>query len=95
MRYAVIKPRNNGIVSTNAFVENVIVGDFTPGDKQAMEQALDAILMDAAPLGMAVGDLYNGAAWTRNVEGSQVSLPIVEPNPDVDYILQILYGDVV
>ena len=79
-KYAVIK---------NNFVENLIV--CAPEQVAEMEAALGATLMEAAPLGMEIGDYYNGAAWTRNVDGVQVPLPIGD-NPYVTEALMILEG---
>lgn len=79
-KYAVIK---------NNFVENLIV--CAPEQVEEMEAALDATLMDAAPLDMAVGDFYNGAQWTRNVDGVQTPLPVSD-NRAVAEALMILNG---
>lgn len=80
-KYAVIK---------NNFVENLIV--CAPEQVEEMEAALNATLMEAAPLGMEIGDYYNGAAWTRNVGGVQTPLPIGD-NPFVAQVLAILEGE--
>lgn len=79
-KYAVIK---------NNFVENLIV--CAPEQVAEMETALNATLMEATPLGMEIGDYYNGAAWTRNVGGVQTPLPIGD-NPFVTQALAILEG---
>ena len=79
-KYAVI--RNN-------FVENLIV--CSEEQVAEMEAALNATLMEAAPLGMKIGDYFNGTAWTRNVDGVQVPLPIGD-NPYVAQALAILEG---
>ena len=71
------------------FVENVIIAQ--AAQKDELEAALGRTLMDAAPLGLTVGDYYNGASWTRNVDGEQVSLPL-DPNPDVTEVLNIIEG---
>lgn len=80
-KYAVVK---------NNFVENLIV--CSEEQVAEMEAALNATLMEATPLGMEIGDYYNGAAWTRNVDGVQVPLPIGD-NPYVDQALAILEGE--
>ena len=80
-KYAVIK---------NNFVENLIV--CAPEQVAEMEAALEATLMEATPLGMEIGDYYNGAAWTRNVNGVQTPLPIGD-NPYVAEALAILEGE--
>ena len=79
-KYAVVKGN---------FVENLIV--CTAEQVEEMEAALNATLMEATPLGMEIGDYYNGAAWTRNVDGVQVPLPIGD-NPYVTEALMILEG---
>ena len=79
-KYAVIK---------NNFVENLIVCALE--QVAEMEAALGATLMEAAPLGMQIGDYFNGTAWTRNVDGVQVPLPIGD-NPYVAEALMILEG---
>ena len=79
-KYAVIK---------NNFVENLIV--CAPEQVAEMEAALNATLMEAAPLGMEIGDYYNGTAWTRNVDGAQTPLPIGD-NPFVAQALALLEG---
>lgn len=80
-KYAVIK---------NNFVENLIV--CSEEQVAEMEAALGATLMEAAPLGMEIGDFYNGTAWTRNVNGVQTPLPIGD-NPYVAQVLAILEGE--
>lgn len=79
-KYAVIK---------NNFVENLIV--CSEEQVAEMEAALNATLMEASPLGMEIGDYYNGAAWTRNIDGVQTPLPIGD-NPFVAEVIAILEG---
>ena len=81
-KYAVIK---------NNFVENLIV--CAPEQVAEMEAALNATLMEATPLGMEIGDYYNGAAWTRNIDGVQVPLPIGD-NRAVSEAIAILEGGI-
>ena len=73
------------------FVVNLIV--CAPEQVAEMEAALGATLMEATPLGMEIGDYYNGAAWTRNVDGVQVPLPI-EDNRAVSEAIAILEGGI-
>ena len=73
------------------FVVNLIV--CAPEQVAEMEAALNATLMEAAPLGMEIGDYYNGAAWTRNVDGVQVPLPIGD-NRAVSEAIAILEGGI-
>lgn len=82
MRFAVLS-------ANQEFVENVIVAN--ESQKDELEAALGRTLMDAGPLGLTVGDFYNGTAWTRNIDGEQVALPL-EENPDVEEVLSIMEG---
>lgn len=83
MRFAVLSQNQE-------FVDNVIVA--REDQKEEMEAALGRALMDATPLGLTVGDFYNGAAWTRNIDGEQVVLP-VGVSADVAEALAILNGE--
>ena len=73
------------------FVVNLIV--CAPEQVEEMEAALDATLMDIAPLDMAIGDFYNGEQWTRNVDGVQIPLPIGD-NRAVSEAIAILEGGI-
>ena len=85
MRFAIL-------TEDQEFVDNVIVAN--EGQKEELETALGRTLLDAAPLGLTVGDYYNGANWTRNVDGEQVTLPIVVASADAEEALMILNGEV-
>lgn len=63
MKYAVVKSN---------MVENVLVA--SPEQKEELEQALGAELVDAAPYGLQIGDMRVGANWTRNQDGEQITL---------------------
>ena len=80
MRFAVL-------TADHTMVDNVIVA--REDQQQELQTALGRVLMDAAPLGLEIGDLFNGANWTRNVDGEQVVLPL-EENPDVNEVLDII-----
>ena len=84
MRFAVLS-------DDQTMVDNVIVA--RADQKDELEAALGRILMDAAPLGLQIGDLYNGTAWTRNVDGEQMALPIGD-SADGAEALAILAGEV-
>ena len=73
------------------FVDNVIVA--RESQKEELEASLGRTLMDASPLGLTIGDYYNGTAWTRNVDGEQVALPLGD-NADVAEAIAILDGEV-
>lgn len=75
------------LTSDHTMVDNVIVA--REDQKQELEVALGRVLMDAASLGLQIGDLFNGANWTRNVDGEQIVLPL-EENPDVNEVLDII-----
>ena len=85
MRFAVL-------TEDQEFVDNVIVAN--EDQKEELEAALGRTLLDASPLGLTVGDYYNGANWTRNVDGEQIVLPIVVASADAEEALQILNGEV-
>ena len=63
MKYAVVK---------SDMVENVLVA--SPEQKEELEQALSAELVDAAPYGLQIGDMRVVANWTRNDDGEQITL---------------------
>ena len=63
MKYAVVK---------SDMVENVLVA--SPEQKEELEQALNAELVDATPYGLQIGDMRVGANWTRNQDGEQIVL---------------------
>lgn len=90
MKGAMKKMRFAVLTENHEFVENVIIAQ--AAQKDELEAALGRTLMDAAPLGLTVGDFYNGAAWTRNIDGEQVVLP-VGVSADVAEALAILNGE--
>lgn len=63
MKYAVVK---------SDMVENVLVA--SPEQKEELEQALGAELVDAATYGLQIGDMRVNGAWTRNQDGEQITL---------------------
>lgn len=82
MRFAVLN-------ETNDFVENVIVANANQHDE--LESSLGRTLVDASVLDLMIGDFFNGAAWTRNIDGEQVTLPIGD-NSAVAEAIAILEG---
>jgi hypothetical protein len=85
MRFAVLS-------ADQQFVDNVIVAN--ENQKEELEAALGRTLLNAAPLGLTVGDYFNGANWTRNVDGEQIVLPIAVASADAEEALMILNGEV-
>lgn len=63
MKYAVVKDN---------FVTNVLVAD--AAQKDELETALNAELVDATPYGLQIGDMRVNGAWTRNQDGEQITL---------------------
>ena len=63
MKYAVVKDN---------FVTNVLVAD--TAQKDELETALNAELVDATPYGLQIGDMRVNGAWTRNQDGEQITL---------------------
>lgn len=53
-------------------VENVIIAD--EAQKEELEAALGAELVDASPYNLTIGDLRVGENWTRNQDGEQIVL---------------------
>lgn len=82
MRFAVLN-------ETNDLVENVIVANADQHDE--LEASLGRALVDASVLDLMIGDFFNGAAWTRNIDGEQVTLPIGD-NSAVAEAIAILEG---
>lgn len=82
MRFAVLN-------ETHDLVENVIVANASQHDE--LEASLGRTLVDASSLDMQIGDFFNGVAWTRNIDGEQVKLPIGD-NSAVAEAIAILEG---
>lgn len=82
MRFAVLN-------ETSDLVENVIVANASQHDE--LEASLGRTLVDASSLDMQIGDFFNGVAWTRNIDGEQVKLPIGD-NSAVAEAIAILEG---
>lgn len=82
MRFAVLN-------ETHDLVENVIVANADQHDE--LEASLGRTLVDASSLDMQIGDFFNGVAWTRNIDGEQVTLPIGD-NSAVAEAIAILEG---
>lgn len=63
MKYAVV---------TRDVVVNLIVAN--EDQKEELEEALQAELVDARPYNLQIGDMRVGANWTRNQDGEQIVL---------------------
>ena len=63
MKYAVV---------TGDTVINLIVANAE--QKEELETALQAELVDAQPFNLQIGDMRVGANWTRNQDGEQIVL---------------------
>ena len=63
MKYAVVKDN---------FVTNVLVAD--AAQKDELEAALNAELVDASTYSLQIGDMRVGTNWTRNQDGEQITL---------------------
>ena len=70
-------------VVENDFVTNVIVLDAK--NAESMSAVLGKELVDAVPCGLMIGDLRNGGAWTRNLNGVQTILQELTPQQQTDY----------
>lgn len=78
-------------VRKDDFITNIIVANYD--QKAELEAALSAELIDTEECNVAIGDYWNGVAWTRNINGEQVvvdTTPINEPTSDE--LLKILAG---
>lgn len=65
-----------GAIVRDNFVENLIV--LKEEQIEEMSAALGCEIVDARPYGLNVGDLRTGAGWTRNADGEQYLLPLLE-----------------
>lgn len=66
-------------VRKDDFITNMIVAH--ESQKEELEAALNAELIDPSEYALTIGDFWNGVAWTRNVDGEQVILEPVEDEP--------------
>lgn len=65
------------------FITNMIVAQ--ENQKEELEAALNAELINTAEYNLSMGDYWNGEAWTRNVNGEQVvvdTTPVHEPTAE-------------
>ena len=80
-----------GAVVIDDIVENIIVLD--KSQLSEMTAALGVEIVDAAPYGLAIGDLRTELGWTRNVEGEQVVLSMLEQEAYDGYTLAVKRAD--
>ena len=66
-----------GAVIKNDIVINVIIID--ENQVENLAQAMDVEIIDARPRGLAIGDLRTPQGWTRNADGEQILLPLLDP----------------
>lgn len=78
-------------IKKNDFITNIIVADYD--QKEPLEVALEAELIDLNVCAVTIGDYWNGENWTRNIDGEQV---VVDTTPVIklsaDEILNALLG---
>lgn len=65
-----------GAIVKNDIVENLIV--VNESQVETISKALNCEIVDARPYGLAPGDLRTAAGWTRNADGEQMVLPLLE-----------------
>lgn len=66
-----------GAIVYDDIVDNIIV--VNAEQIPELEAALGCEIVDAAPYGLAAGDLRTPAGWTRNAGGEQMVLPLLDP----------------
>ena len=82
MKFAVVK---------NDMVENVIVAN--ESQKEELENALSAELVDVQPFNLQIGDLRVGDNWTRNQDGEQIVLTGQPTYAELLTIIDVLTGN--
>ena len=69
-----------------ALVENnTVVNVIVINEANLEEMSVLGELVDAVPLGLCIGDLRNGANWTRNLNGVQTILEPLTPDAQTDF----------
>lgn len=74
-----------GAIVQDDIVRNLIVLD--EAQKAELEAALGCEIVDARPYGLITGDLRTAAGWTRNADGEQIVLPLLEQEQYDSYTL--------
>lgn len=77
-------------VRKDDFIVNMIVAH--ESQREELEAALGATFEDPTGYGLTIGDYWNGTNWTRNVDGEQVVLEPVVPEPTTEELLDIMLG---
>lgn len=80
-----------GAVVKDNMVVNVIILDEAQID--SMAAALGCEIVDAAPVGLCIGDLRTVSGWTRNAGGEQMILPLLDPEQYDSYTLAMQRAD--
>ena len=65
-----------GAIIKKDLVENLIV--INEEQIEELSVALNCEIIDARPYGLTKGDLRTKAGWTRNANGEQILLPLLE-----------------
>jgi hypothetical protein len=65
-----------GAIVKNNIIENLIV--LNEAQIEELSLALQCEIVDARPYGLIKGDLRTEAGWTRNADGEQILLPLLE-----------------
>lgn len=66
-------------VCKDSFITNIIIAEHQ--QKEELETALNAVLIDTTHCNVSIGDFWNGENWTRNIDGEQI---IIDTNPKVE-----------
>ena len=74
-----------GAIIRDDMVENLIV--LNEAQVEELSAALSCEIVDARPYGLTVGDLRTAAGWTRNADGEQIVLELLEQESYDGYTL--------
>ena len=72
-----------GAIVINNIVRNLIV--LNEAQIEELSTAFHGEIVDARPYGLAKGDLRTAAGWTRNADGEQIILPLLENKSQDSY----------
>lgn len=71
----------------NDIVENLIV--INQAEISSLEEQLQCEIIDAKPYGLIAGDLRTPQGWTRNIDGEQIILPLLEQEQYDSYTIAV------